>query len=255
MKKNIHIIFISGLILLTGTNSCRIPGAGTKDTGTQVQELFTNMNGNGVALELNLVKGKSFNHPTFAVWLEDTSGQFIQTLFVTRSFGKGIFTYGDPSGGNWKSGEVRRPAALPYWSHKAGISSGIQNYVPDKNHPVPDGLTGATPQGSFVLKTRGNAQNPELVNVLLEINQTWDWNTSWTNNKYPGDREYKTSSQPAVVYSATIDRSKPGSPVELLPVGRSSYNGSDGKLYSDLETLTTALKIVEKITVTVRGEK
>ena len=89
--------------------------------------------------------------------------------------------------------------------------------------------------------------------LFLEINQTWDWNSFWNNNKYPGDSEYKTSCQPAVVYAAEIDLSKQGSAYTLVPVGRSSHNGADGNLYSDLETLTTALHIAEKITVTIKG--
>jgi hypothetical protein len=204
-------------------------------------------------MELSLIKGKSFNHPTFSVWMEDEQGNLLQTLFVTKSFGSGTFTFGDASEGKWKPGQVIRPAALPYWSHRAGKAQGLKTYVPDANHPVPDALTGATPKGSFLLKTRGNSENPLRVKLFLEINQTWDWNPFWSNNKYPGDSEYKTSCQPAVVYAAEIDLSKQGATYTLVPVGRSSHNGADGNLYSDLETLTTALHIAEKITVTIKG--
>ncbi len=116
---------------------------------------------------------------------------------------------------------------------------------------MPDALTYATPKGSFMLKTKGENKHPEVVKIMMEINQTWDWNPFWTNNKYPDDKEYKTSCQPAVVYAATVDLSQKGSSFEMKPLGRSSHNGSDGKLYSDLETLTTALQIVDKITVTI----
>jgi hypothetical protein len=256
MKKHISIFinFILAFLFISAAFSCKTAGTGTGDSRVIVEELVSNLNGTGVPLELSLTKGKSYNHPTLAVWMEDPEGHFLQTLFVTRSFGSGTFKYGDASGGAWKPGQVRRPAALPYWSHRAGMAKGISSYVPDSEHPVPDAITAATPKGSFLLKTRGGKENPAIVKLFLEINQTWDWNSFWTNNKFPDDREYKTSCQPAVVYAATIDLNSRGTSYELLPVGRSSHSGADGKLYTDLETLTTALHIAKKITVVVSGE-
>jgi hypothetical protein len=255
MKK--YIIFfmmsIQAFLFIAGTISCKTAGTGTGDSRVTVEEMVSNLNGTGVPLELSLTKGKSYNHPTFAVWLEDTEGHFLQTLFVTRSFGSGTFTFGDASQGGWKPGQVRRPAALPYWSHRAGLMKGLDTYIPDTEHPVPDAFTSATPKGSFLLKTRGEKKNPAIVRLFLEINQTWDWNSFWTNNKFPDDREYKTSCQPAVVYTATIDLNSRGTSYDLLPAGRSSHSGADGNLYADLETLTTALHIADKITVVVSG--
>jgi hypothetical protein len=253
MKKQIFffMIFIQAFLFIAGTISCKTAGTGTGDSRVTVEELVSNLNETGVPLELSLTKGKYYNHPTFAVWLEDPEGHFLQTLFVTRSFGSGTFRYGDASGGVWKPGQVRRPAALPYWSHRMGTAKGTDTYVPDAEHPVPDAITAATPKGSFLLKTRGEKENPKIVRLFMEINQTWDWNSFWTNNKFPDDREYKTSCQPAVVYSATIDLNSRGTSYQLLPVGRSSHSGADGKLYTDLETLTTALHIAEKITVNI----
>ena len=255
MKKNIFfiMIFIQALLFMAGAISCKTAGTGAGDSQVTVEALVSNLNGTGIPLELSFTKGKSFNYPTFAVWMEDTEGHFLQTLFVTRSFGNGTFRYGDASGGEWKPGQVRRPAALPYWSHRAAIVKGLDTYVPDAEHPVPDALTAATPKGSFLLKTRGEKDNPAVVRLYMEINQTWDWNSFWTNNKFPDDREYKTSCQPAVVYAATIDLNNRGTSYEMLPVGRSSHSGADGKLYIDLETLTTALHIAEKITVVISG--
>jgi hypothetical protein len=88
-------------------------------------------------------------------------------------------------------------------------------------------------------------------NILFEINQTWDWNEFWTNNKYPDDEEYKTSCQPALVYSTYIDMNKLQDVFAMKAIGRSHHSGSDGKLYDDLQTLTTALHIAEKIEVRV----
>jgi hypothetical protein len=254
MKKNIISLIFSLFVVFVfnmAVSSCRTSSSGKGNPAGQMEELTLNQDGEGLPLQLSFVRGKSFNHPTFVIWMEDTEGNFIQTLYVTRSYGSGTFTYGDATGGEWKPGQVRRPAALPYWSHKAGAALGLSNYITDSARPMPDALTSATPKGNFLLKTKGENKHPEIVKIMLEINQTWDWNPFWTNNKYPDDQEYKTSCQPAVVYAATVDLSQKGSAVEMKPVGRSSHSGADGKLYSDLETLTTALNIAEKISVVV----
>jgi hypothetical protein len=217
-----------------------------------LQNIVSNINGNGASFELSFKKGPSFNHPTFVVWLEDTTGNFIQTLFVTKSYGSGVFAHGNKSGGKWKPGQVSRPAALPYWSHKAGHEKGIAQYVPDSTSSVPDAYTGATPAGSFALQTKGDKNYSDKLRIFFEINQTWDWNPYWTNTKYPDDAEYNTSCQPAVVYAATIDMNNTGKPVQLTAIGRSSHNGSDGELYTDLNTLTTALEIAQSITVFIK---
>jgi len=232
--------------------SCAAPTQTNKGNTDVVENLVSNINGNGTSFEFSFKKGPSFNHPTFVVWLEDTAGNFVQTLFVTKSFGTGTFAHGEKSGSKWKPGQVSRPAALPYWSHKAGLKKGIAQYVPDSTNAVPDAYTGATPKGSFALQTKGDRNYLDKMKILFEINQTWDWNLYWTNTKYPDDMEYNTSCQPAVVYAATIDMHNIGKPVQLTPIGRSSHNGSDGKLYTDLNTLTTALEIAQSITMTLK---
>ena len=214
--------------------------------------LTDNTQGEGKSLEIEMIRGKAHNHPSFVIWMEDTTGNYIQTLFITRSIGQGVFTYGDKSAGKWKSGEVRRPATLPYWAHKRGILAEDGLLIPTPKNKIPDAITGATPAGSFRLDTRSDNLKTGKIVVLMEINQPWDWNEYWNNNRYPGDNEYKTSCQPAVVYSAILDLDNPGSKIELKPVGHSHYSGKTGDLYPDLSSLTTALHIAEKITVTVK---
>jgi hypothetical protein len=251
--QKIYVITVAIFItILAFLNSCRSTDNAGKRNVQQVEYIESNINGIGETIELSFEKGDAFNHPTFVVWIEDTLGNFIQTLFITKSYGSGTFNYGDKSGGKWKAGQVLRPAALPYWSHKAGAYKGVNFYIPDSVHPVIDAYTGATPKGDFKLQTKADKNYFEKVRILFEINQTWDWNEYWTNNKFPDDAEYKTSCQPAVVYAATIDFSKKGQMQQLKPIGRSSHSGSDGKLYDDLNTITTALHIAERITVLVK---
>jgi hypothetical protein len=170
---------------------------------------------------------------------------------VARSIATGIFNYGDNSSGKWTRGEVRRPAALPYWGHKRGIKADDGLYLPTPSDPVPDAYTGATPQNNFVLNSRLDKKGPQVFNVLLEINQPWDWNDFWTNNKYPDNADYKSSAQPAVVYMATIDLRKEIALYPMELIGHSHYSGETGELYSDTSTLTSAKKIAGQIIVKV----
>jgi len=217
--------------------------------------ITTNLAGSGNQLTVEFTKGPEHNHPLMAVWIEDLDGNYIQTLFVAQSIATGIFAYGDKSTGKWEAGEILRLAALPYWSHKRNILNDKGNYMPKKGFEVPDAYSGATPNGNFSLRTLTDNIIKNKFRLLCEINQPWDWNKYWTNTKYPDNVEYKASSQPAVVYAAEVDPDIYGISIRLEPIGRSHYSGADGALYSDLETLTTALRIVAEITVTVNPGK
>jgi hypothetical protein len=250
-----HILPSLLLIVLSGISACK-PGAEGKSSKARIQDsivlLSSNIDGTGRSIEIEMIRGKSHNHPTFAIWIEDTNGKYIQTLFVTQAIGQGIFNYGDKSGGKWKPGEVRRPAALPYWSHKRGINNEFGTYEPSPKNKVPDAYSGATPVGSFKLNSRTDNPLKGKVKLLFEVNQPWDWNEYWNNTLYTDDENYKTSCQPAVVYSAIFDMDAPGTKIEMKPAGHSHYSGKNGELFPDLSTITTALHIAEKISVVVK---
>lgn len=214
------------------------------------ETITTNVEGLGVVLTIDFHKGPEHNHPLMAIWIEDMDGRYIQTLYVSQSIAKGVFAFGDKTTGKWKPGEILRPAALPYWSHKRNVINDKGNYMPRPGYEVADAYSGATPRSDFRLITRTDTVMGKKFRILCEINQSWDWNNHWTNTKFPDDAEYKTSSQPAVVYAGEIDPLKAGEIIGLKPIGRSHHSGADGNLYQDLETLTSALKIVSGITVT-----
>jgi hypothetical protein len=217
-----------------------------------IEIIKTNPDGLGTEIIINFLKGEMHNHPTLAIWVEDSSGNFIQTLYVSKSIGTSVFQHGTNYTGQWTQGMVRRPAALPYWSHKRGIMADDGLYLPTPDNPVPDAYTGATPLGSFELNTRLDKPGQDIINILLEINQPWDWNEYWTNDKYPEDYEYNTSSQPAVVYQATIDLTDNPGTVPMKVIGHSHYSGMNGELFEDISTISSALEIAESITVTIK---
>jgi hypothetical protein len=205
-------------------------------------------------LEVEFLKGKAFNYPSFAIWTEDMEGNYIETLYVTAYVAKGRFAYGELAVGKWKNepGDARRPATLPYWAHKRNIKAPDGLFIPSPESAVPDALTSATPRGSFNLESATRHSSTGKFRVLLEINQAWDSNEYWTNSKFPGDINYLGSFQPALVYAVTVDPNRKNTDYHLNPIGHSHYAGADGELYTDLTTFTTALNIAHKVIVRIR---
>lgn len=241
MKKILLLISVS--IATLACTTTKVPADETPD------RLTSNANGEGAVLEIEMLRGEGHNHPLMAIWVEDLEGRFVQTLYVAESIGKGVFAHGDASKGFWMPGEIQRPAALPYWSHKRGFKNENDLYLPTPSNPVVDAYTGPTPDKSFILNTRLDEPGLERFKVMFEINQTWDWNEFWTNNKFPEDEEYKTSCQPALVYSVSIDLNNPKEEYVMEAIGRSHHSGANGELFDDLQTLTTALHIADEIQV------
>lgn len=205
----------------------------------------------GTILTVTFEKGRSHNHPLFAVWLADVEGRFIETLYVSQSIGKGVFPRADRKKGTWMEGPIQRPAALPYWAHQRGVLNEFGTYNPTPAKPEVDGVTGATPGSHFVMRLTTKQPLKGRYRLMLELNQSWDWNDFWYNDKFPGDAEYKTSSQPALVYQVVFDTACPGKTYTFKPVGHSHYAGKDGSLTTDLSTLSTALRIAKSITLQV----
>lgn len=255
MKKKASLISIAVLFLTTliSVECSRKSTDVSKSVSDKIETISTNINGQGISLEIEFTKGKKHNYPSFAIWLQDLEGNYIQTLFVTRYFATGIYGHADAGNNTWsdKSGESLRKAALPYWSYNRGIISRDSLYIPTPENPVPDAYTGATPKGDFILKTKTDQIINGKYRLLMEINQPWDWNEFWKNDKYPNNSDYKSSCQPSLVYAVVIDMNSETNEYYLNPIGHGHFAGEDGELYTDLSRHTTALQIINKIKVEI----
>lgn len=239
--------------VMTGCGSGRDAGTGIFGRSGQLADsmevIVTHADIGGLPLEIEFRRGRAHNHPLMAIWAEDMDGNYLKTLYVALSIAEGVYRHGDASTGRWMPGPVRRPAALPYWGHQRGIQAPDGYFLPTREEPLPDAMTGPTPKTHFLLKSRLPESVPGKFRVLLEINQSWDWNRYWTNDKFPGDLHYMSSSQPAVVYEAVIDTQGERTAFPMKAVGHSHWSGATGELFPDLSTLTTALEIAETVVV------
>lgn len=183
--------------------------------------------------------------PQMAIWIEDTAGNYVSTLFVSKK----VATQG------WLfSRGSRRQEALPYWEHKRGIQYVDGLYLPTKDNPIPDGITGATPKAGFSVDLKTGEKRLQKFIVVAEFNQSADYNdfykkTRGINKSGQGEN---VSGQPAVVYKVKVDLQSGAKVFPLTLVGHSSEDGSDGNLYTDLSHLTTAKDIVRIINVNMQ---
>jgi len=245
-----RILFIF-IILIAG--ACSSATLKKKEAAPEQKTVInSNVNGCGPEIIIELTRGEAFNYPLMAAWIEDEAGDYIQTLFVPVSVATGVFKYGKQEKNKWVSAPKRAPQTLPYWAHKRGIKASDGIYMPEPENPVPDAYSGATPVKGFILNARADQELPDHFNVLFEINQNWDWNEYWTNNKFPDDENYKMSCQPAIVYEAKIDLKNRKESYLMKPVGHSHYSGKTGELFTDLTTISTALQIADSIVVRIK---
>ncbi len=120
------------------------------------ETVITNTAGKGQEITIDFYRGKYFYYPLMAVWLEDESGKYIQTLFVPRSVATGTFRYGRQEKNKWVEAPKRAPQTLPYWAHKRGVVASDGLFMPEPGNPVPDAYSGATPVTGFTLITKAD---------------------------------------------------------------------------------------------------
>ncbi len=239
-KNIIRILILSFFVLV----SCKTTQLPTQD----VLSISVYETSEQPSIKINFNTGEHFNYPTFVLWMEDLNGEYLKTLYLTQSYASGIFGHELVGDSIWKntSGPSFQPAALPYWTNKKGLIDG-EYLIPTPEHPYIDAYTGATPPGNFEIKATSHLQTP--YKIMLEVNQTWDWNEYWTNNKYPENKAYSHSSQPSIIYAVEINNEQ--KIYYMNPIGHGSPKGENGKLYTDLSTLSTAKKIFKTIKIEI----
>ncbi|NDV66182.1 hypothetical protein D0T60_13160 [Bacteroides sp. 224] len=186
---------------------------------------------------------KKKNAPQIAMWIEDLDGNFLSTIYVSEKLAKQSWT---AAGGN------RRKESLPCWSYAQGKQYADGLYLPTKDEPLPDAVTGATPKGSFTTNIQMD-EDIKLFVIKCEFNHSVDFNKFYPKDAKEGDSNYSGgkmgSGQPAIVYQVMVDLNNKQREFKGELIGHSSPDGSDGKVYSDTSQLTTALDIIKGITV------
>lgn len=207
-------------------------------------------------LSVELRKGEAFQYPLFAIWLEDSIGNYVETLYVSRVISSSKFDYGEKANGVWKPALVRRPESLPYWSHKRGIEATDGLFVPLNDAMDLDAVSGATPTGSFSIKSKVDLNENKKYKVLMELNQSYDWNQYYEKDSYPDDEIYSGSGQvgqPSLIYATEIEKKEGEVATHKIMnlIGHGHHSGENGKLYLDVSNITSAKNIADRIILTL----
>jgi hypothetical protein len=184
--------------------------------------------------------------PQIVVWMETLEGKYIDTLYIT----------GKTSNSSYRSKDlavdvVRRPEALPYWSHKRGIKANDGLYTPEGKSSDLDGIAAATPKVDYQVAM--SAPQMGRYKLMVEVNRTYDFNEFYSKTRFPDDAIYSgsgSSGQPSLIYEAIMDSQKPGQYILNL-IGHGHHSGKDGSLYTDLHNITSAKQILEFIVASV----
>ena len=203
-----------------------------KEYHSAPQELFLNLTYTSV--------------PQIVVWMETLEGKYIDTLYIT----------GKTSNSSYRAKDldteiVRRPEALPYWSHKRGVKATDGLYTPEGESSDLDGIAAATPKVDYQVAMI--APQMGQYKLMVEVNRSYDFNEYYSKTRFPDDVVYSgsgSSGQPSLVYESIVDSQKNGQYLFNL-IGHGHHSGKDGSLYVDLHNITTAKQILEFIVASV----
>ena len=185
---------------------------------------------------------KEKREPQIALWLEDSDGNYIRTLYVTQRAGHKSWIFGPKEG---------RPESLPVWygaSKSGSAASKVEASPSTASAPSLsqslDTVTGATPKSELSLTTQ--IEEVDYI-IKAEFNNSFDYNDFYTK------KNSGVNGQPSVVYSAKIPANlTAGQEISLDFAGTGSLTGHDGAISKNTEGLTSAVEIVKNISLTIK---
>lgn len=177
--------------------------------------------------------------PQIALWLEDSNGNYIRTLYVTERAGHKSWIFGPKEG---------RPESLPVWYGASKSGSAASKAEASPSSPASssltrslDAVTGATPKSALTLTAQ--IEDHDYI-IKAEFNNSFDYNDFYTK------KSSGVNGQPSVVYSAKIPANlTAGQEITLDFAGTGSLTGGDGGISKNTQNLTSAREIVNSITV------
>jgi hypothetical protein len=125
---------------------------------------------------------------------------------------------------------------LPVWNHKRQYSIAEQIDI----------VSSATPKSSVKVFVDNNLlTNGQEYNVYLEINHSFNYNDYWTENNSG------VNGQPSLIYHAKFTAGN-AERIKFEPIGHGSVDGSNGNIVNELDTFTTALKIINNAYIIIK---
>ena len=154
---------------------------------SKVQNVTTIPDADYVEIKFNYEEQSGYASNQFAVWIEDTNGDLIKTLYATRFTAEG--------------GYEERSEAIPAWVAKSNLSSMKKTEV--------DALTSATPKAGLLsyywdLKNmNGNLVQPGVYNFFVEGTLRWKNHVLYSGKIKVGDGINSTQAVAKYTYAAS----------------------------------------------------
>ncbi len=180
--------------------------------------------GDTVALSLHGLMQQDGPAPAFAIWAETPAGTMIETLYVSPEM-----AYSDQP--TWHGEQTSRARVLPVWRHRYTMLSGV-----DPEGKI-DATSGATEDHRFSLDEYLSVDGGEYL-LFFEINAPFDVTDTWSDPHI---------GQPSVLYSARVTPSVGSAYVIFELTGHSGSGAPAGVIYYDLDSVTTAKKLVDVV--------
>ena len=172
-----------------------------------------------ISVAVNPGEAYSKRAPQIAVWVEDSDGTYVDTLFVTKK----------ASGNKWiGSPKDGRPESLPDWYKSKGQNPAVKISKDDL-----DATTSATPKKGIVISKDLELEKGKTYVFKCQANQSFDYNDYYTKKNSGVD------GQPAVLYMGEIIPDGTEKEIKLMLNNKSEF-------------ITTADKIIESIYVVVK---
>jgi hypothetical protein len=159
-----------------------------------------------------------------------------------------------------------RPESLPVFLHQLGSKKAENIFSPmdeialkntSPKQLAMDAFAGATILENFLLSSRSAKSLPDKYRVRFEINQAFDFNKHYSSDRFPDDPIYSGngySAQPSVIYEAVVDTQTSQQYYPMTLIGHGHHSGADGKIYTDIDNLTTSKEIIDRIIIEVQKE-
>lgn len=207
------------------------------------------------AAEIQFVIGESYNSsfkmagktihttPQIAVWLEDSSGRFVQTLKVTYKTAKA--KYVGHRGG--------REESLPVWAFARGEIDTRGRRAPSHKTALPDAVTGASKKEDFAWKlSLDSSAISRGMMLCVEVNNSMDFNHFYKEKLDESSLGYNkgVNGQPSLVFKAPLSNNR----VSCELVGYGHPAGKDGEIRPVDRSLSSALSLIKTITVVMEGK-
>lgn len=172
-----------------------------------------------ISVAVNPGEAYSNRAPQIAVWIEESDGTYVDTLFVTKK----------ASGNKWiGSPKDGRPESLPAWYRAKG-----QNPAATISKDELDATTSATPKKGILINKDLSMKKGKTYVFKCQANQSFDYNDYYTKKNSGVD------GQPAVLYTGEIIPDGTKKEIQLMLQNKSEF-------------ITTADKIIESIYVVVK---